>query len=306
MTTAFRRWPVPYTWIGDWLGSAVTETLLETGFLSEVHVLRLADGRTVVVKARPWEDRLAGCAQVHRHLWRAGFPCPEPIAGPARLGEFALSAEPAVAPPAADPSGRPEGVAWAGAFAALLARLVRAAPDPREVPSLAPSPPWIRWHHRDGAIWPRPDDRDADLHSVPSWHDEAAIAVRERLGRFDAPPVVGHCDFEAHNVWWRGDEPVAVHDWDSAVSEPEAVVAGVAAAMWPAGEARIGATVEESAAFLEAYQRAAGRPWTPPEVEAAWAAGLWIRLFNAKKGVLDDRDWLARAEAEERARLAGL
>ncbi|MER7003936.1 hypothetical protein ABT297_12940 [Dactylosporangium sp. NPDC000555] len=199
-----------------------------------------------------------------------------------------------------------ERMPGAETFAALLAKLIQMAPDVRETPSLRPSPPWIRWHHDDGAVWPWPDDRDADLHAVPSWHDEMATAVRGRLARFEGTPVVGHCDFESHNIWWRGDEPLAVHDWDSAVAEPEAVIVGVAAAMWPAGVATHAATLDQSAAFLDGYQRAAGRTFGPDELEAAWAAGLWIRLFNAKKAALDGLDSLDHEEAEERARLAGL
>ncbi|WP_433218795.1 hypothetical protein ACQP00_13445 [Dactylosporangium sp. CS-047395] len=291
---------IPPDEIGVWLGSPVVETVLRTGHLAVVHVLRLADGRTVVVKARAAEERLAGCAFVHRHLWRAGFPCPELIAGPTRFGELALSAE------MAELAGGAVQGPGAGEFSALLARLIRMAPRVGETPSLAPAPAWIRWYHEDGAIWPWPDDRDADLHLVASWHDAAAVEVRRALGRFVAEPVVGHCDFEAHNIWWRGDQPLAVHDWDSVVAEPEAVIVGVAAAMWPAGDGRLGATVEESAGFLDGYQRACGRAFSGDEVRAAWAAGLWIRLFNAKKWALDGLDALGQDEAEERARMAGL
>jgi hypothetical protein len=46
--------------IGAWLGSPVEETLSVSRHLSEVHVLRLADARTVVVKARPAHPRLTG------------------------------------------------------------------------------------------------------------------------------------------------------------------------------------------------------------------------------------------------------
>ncbi|MGI5243440.1 phosphotransferase [Dactylosporangium sp. CA-139066] len=287
--------------IGDWLGSPVAETLRVTGNLSRVYVVRLADGRTVVVKARPFADRLAGCAVVQHHLWSAGFPCPEPIAGPDRFGDLALNAEAAVEPPPSSSTPPPPA-----ASAALLARLIATAPRVPDTPPLTPSPPWIRWYHDEGPIWPRPDDRDADLHANKSWHDDAAEAVRARLSRFEAPPVVGHCDFESHNIWWRDGEPLAVHDWDSAVAEPEPVIVGVAAAMFPAGADRHAATVEESAEFLDAYEHASGRSWSTDERAAAWAAGLWILLFNAKKWALDGLDLLSRPEAEERARLAGL
>jgi hypothetical protein len=291
---------IPDGELGAWLGSPVAETLRVTGNLSRVHVVRLADGRTVVVKARPFHDRLVGCAHVQRHLWAAGFPCPEPIAGPSRFGDLALSAEAAVEP-GPSPSAPP-----AAAFAALLARLIAAAPPVPATPPLDPAPPWIRWYHDEGPIWPAPDDRDADLHATDSWHDDAARAVRGRLAQFAAPRVVGHCDFESHNIWWLDGEPLAVHDWDSAVAEPEAVIVGVAAAMHPAGADRYAASVEESTAFLDAYERASGRSWTADERAAAWAAGLWILLFNAKKWALDGLDLLSRPEADERARLAGL
>jgi hypothetical protein len=75
-----------------------------------------------------------------------------------------------------------------------------------------------------------------------------------------------------------------VHDWDSVIAQPETAIAGLAAAVWPAagapGEA---ATIAQSADFIACYQRAAGRRWTDREVQDAWAAGLWVRLFNAKK-----------------------
>jgi hypothetical protein len=84
--------------------------------------------------------------------------------------------------------------------------------------------------------------------------------------------VVGHADWESQNLRWDGDRPLAVHDWDSAVAQPEAVVAGLASAVWP-------------------------------------AAGLWVRAFNAKKERLEggspQLDRLAE-EVTERSSRAGL
>jgi hypothetical protein len=52
-----------------------------------------------------------------------------------------------------------------------------------------------------------------------------------------------------------------------------------------------------------------GRPWAAGERQACWAAGLWVRAFNAKKqrmaGGGPDLDRLA-AELPERAGRAGL
>ena len=69
------------------------------------------------------------------------------------------------------------------------------------------------------------------------------------------------------------------------------------------------ATLEETAAFLRAYEQARGRRWSREEREVCWAAGLWIRAYNAKKDALDGngRALLERlaSEAAERLRLAG-
>ena len=43
------------------------------------------------------------------------------------------------------------------------------------------------------------------------------------------------------------------------------------------------ASVTQSAEFIAAYQRAAGRQWTEQEVQDSWAAGLWVRAFDAKQ-----------------------
>jgi len=87
-------------------------------------------------------------------------------------------------------------------------------------------------------------------------------------------------------------------------------VAGLAAAVWPAaGGPAEAATVEQSARFLDAYEQARGRPWTADERQAGWAAGLWVRAFNAKRERLDgggpQLDRLAE-EAAERAAGAGV
>jgi hypothetical protein len=295
-------------WCRRWLGAEPVEVLFRSGYLSEVTGLRLADGRGVVVKARPPAARLRGCVAAQAALAGAGFPCPRPLAGPAPLGGLAATAEELVA------GGHllAPGDGAAGRFAALLAELVHLAPDPATLPSLAPSPPWAAWDHPDPGLWPPPDDRDGDLnaHPGPAWLDRLGAAVRDRLAGLRLAPVTGHADWESQNLRWAGGRPLAVHDWDSVVARPEAAVAGLASAVWPAaggpGEA---ATVEQSAQFLDAYERARGRPWTVDERQACWAAGLWVRAFNAKKQHLDGGgphlERLA-GEAAERSARAGI
>ena len=80
-------------WCRQWLGAEPTDVLFEQGHLSQVTGLRLADGAVVVLKVRPPSERLAACILVQRHLWAAGFPCPQPLAGPAPLGILSATAE---------------------------------------------------------------------------------------------------------------------------------------------------------------------------------------------------------------------
>lgn len=289
-------------WCDRWLGAGVGEILFEKGHLSRVVGVRLTDGRDVVVKVRPNAGRLAACADVQRALWRAGFPCPQPLVGPVTLRGYAVNAEVLV------PGGELLGVADGAvdSYAELLARLVRLAPAQGD--RLAPNPPWVAWDHGNGGVWPPPDDRDADLNAHPEsgWLDEIGRRVRLRLHRLrGVPPVVGHGDWEAQNLRWHGRVPWVVHDWDSVISAPEPVVVGLAASVWPCGTQPRAATVDESRAFIESYQRAAGRRWSTDETGASWAAGLWVYAFNAKKASLDGVSWLDPGEGERRLALAG-
>ena len=88
----------------------------------------------------------------------------------------------------------------------------------------------------------------------------------------------------------------------------EPAIAGLAAAVYPANDAGTEATVEESEAFLDAYQDARG-PFSDDEVAEAWAAGLWNRSFDAKEQSATEGEpkSLTEAEAvERRNRITGL
>lgn len=311
-------------WCGNALGSAPKRVLFRSGHLSAVLGIELDDGRRVVVKARPRDRRIEGCVAVQRHLARSGYPCPEPLAGPdvvirpdttgrpdaAGAGTTAgllATAETLIAGGGQLPSGT-----GAAPFAELLARLVAQAPAAGSVPSLAPSPPWTAWDHPGPRVWPDRDDRGHDLNQVPgpAWVDDAARQVRDRLRAREAPVRIGHGDWESQNIRWSGGAPLAVHDWDSVIAQPETAIAGLAAAVWPAaGAPDEAATVAQSADFLAVYQAAADVRWSEQDIGDAWAAGLWVRLFNAKKDAADGGGpQLARlaGEAGERMSRAGL
>ena len=272
-------------WCARRLGSAVAEVLFEAGSLSTVVGVRLADDREVVVKVRRSEPRLQAAYAVHRHVWRSGYPAPEPLVPPTPLtATETVSAEQLV-------RGGEIGGEVAGSAQALAA-LIGITASAGAVGSLAPSPSWVAW------------DRDDDLPAGPGWLDDAAERCRARLRRYQAPRVIGHADWHADNVLWSDGALFVVHDWDSVVTEPEAVIAGIAASIFTAtGAVWRAATVQESAQFLSAYVRATTRAWTPDDTEAFWAASLWTRAADAKEaGSVGD---LTEAETAERLSLAG-
>lgn len=292
-------------WCADHLGSPPRAELFRSGYLSAVIGLQLADDRSVVVKVRADSPRIAACVEVQRRMFEAGYPCPEPLAGPAPLGDGVATAEGYVPGGAVLPSA--DRSAWA--FAEAFARLIRLAPRPAEVSSLDPAPSWAAWNHAEAGLWPRPEDSDIDLNEVagPAWIDQAGCHARDRLRAGASETVIGHCDWLPGNLRWSGDDLLVVHDWDSAAADSEAVLAGFAAALYSTVSPDELATVEETERFLAAYCDARGRALSADELQRSWAAGVWTRAYDAKyqhalgKPVVS----LSEPEARERLRRAG-
>jgi hypothetical protein len=293
-------------WCRKYLAAGVAEVLFCEGYLSTVVGVVLSSGQRVVVKIRPWAERLEAAWMVHRLLFDRGFACPEPLMGLQSFGPWVASAEAMVSGGELFPlSGRS-----AAPFAEALARLIVLAPEPTELPSLDPPLPWTAPDPRESRLWPWPDDRDMDLNTVggPAWIDDAGWAARARLEQSRGRPIVGHGDWYTGNLRWNGSELHVVWDWDSVIAATEPVVVGLAAAVFPATRAGTEATMDETEVFLEAYSAARGRPFSQDEVEETWAAGLWIRSFDAKKQYATDGGprSLTEHEARERRRRAGV
>ena len=293
-------------WCERWLGSAPSDVLFETGLLSAVTGIRLADSREVVVKVRPCAPRLNAAYLVQRHVWQRGYPAPEPLVPPVPVGAAdCASAERLVG--GGDIGGRGRDDAERSAQA--LAWLLRIAPAIAEVGDLSPTPSWVAWDHEGPGLWPALEGRPESLNTVagPGWLDDAGLRARERLGRYRAPRVIGHGDWHAENVRWSGDKLLVVHDWDSVVHQPEAVVVGAAAAMFPAWDGCWQpASITESEEFLDAYLRTRSRPWAHDDIQAFWAATVWTRAVDAKEESADGPvKSLSQAEAQDRLARAG-
>ena len=136
-------------WCLRYLGVPLNRVLFRSGYLSDVVGVELSSGLRAVVKARPFEPRIAGCLQVQAALAGVGFPCPEPLTVATRVHGMTVTAETEM------PGGSPLPTeAGAAPFAALLALLIASAPAPAAVPSLMPSPPWAGWDHPGRRLWP--------------------------------------------------------------------------------------------------------------------------------------------------------
>jgi hypothetical protein len=288
-------------WCTEHLGSPPAEEIFRSGYLSAVIGLRLADGREVVVKVRPSSPRIAACVEVQRHMFRVGYPCPEPLTGATAFGEDVATAETYV------PGGAmlPRADHVARAFAEAFAWLIRLAPRPRDVSSLDPAPSWAAWNHAEKGLWPFPEDLVVNLNEVggPRWIDDAGHHARERLRAGGSEAVIGHCDWLVSNLRWSGDALLVVHDWDSMISDSEAVLAGFAAALYSTVSADELATIEDSERFLTAYSHARGREFLPGELERSWAAGVWTRAYDAKCQYAAGKPITSLSENEARERL---
>ncbi len=290
-------------WCDDQLGSEPVGTLFHSLRISTVFGLQLADGRRVVLKARPNESRIASCVAAQAQLAGTGFPCARPLTRPVAAGLLVVHAEELRSGGRMLLGESPEvAVLYAGVFARLMAALA----DVNVAPPL-PNPRWVRWDHADPGIWPAIgflDERDQG--PVPAYVGETARQVRHQLLKADLPCVLGHADFEAQNLRWHGREILAVHDWDSLAWQPEAALAGAASGGFSTSGQPMLVPVESSEAFLAAYQESRGRLFTAIEQSIAWAASLWPAAHNARWEALHGQRPLSsnalKAQVTERLR----
>lgn len=259
-------------WCLDHLGSRPAEVLFHRQSMSAVFGLRLADGAEVVVKARGDDGRAVACLRAQAWLAESGFPCARPLTPVVGAGGLDVQAEEFRPGGEVLPGDAPAVAArYAEVFAwsmAVLADLVGTPP--------LPNPRWVRWDHTEPGLWPSIkalDEKDQRL--VPDYVVEIADRARRRMLATELPRVLGHADFEAHNLHWLDGQVRTVHDWDSLAWQPEAALVGAASAVFPKmGPARL-PPIESTEAFLVAYQEARGRAFSEEESQIAWAAGLW-------------------------------
>ncbi|MGH2450807.1 MAG: hypothetical protein ACRDGE_05985 [Candidatus Limnocylindria bacterium] len=176
--------------------------------------------------------------------------------------------------------------------------------------TLEPAPYWMQPDHHLDAVWSPDPSVDLNAHDGPAWLDDLGKRARARLARCRLPSVIGHADSESQNLRWSGRKLHVAHDWDSLVRRPEAWVAGMTSLIFPStGSDNEAATIAESERFLAAYESERGRKFDEEQSEVAWAAGLWIGAWKAKKALVLAKGGAAvedlRSQAEERLYRAG-
>ncbi|WP_219467263.1 phosphotransferase [Nonomuraea rhizosphaerae] len=298
-------------WCLEQLGSRPVDVLFRHQSMSAVFGLRLAGGTDVVVKVRDDNDggRVGSCVSAQARLAESGFPCARPLTPVVGVGSLAVHAE-EFRPGGEVLRGDAPGVAvrYAEVFARLMIALAEltvlaestvlteptaqsrstvptqpTAPTALIVTPPLPNPRWVRWDHTDPGLWPSIESLDnKDQSLVPAYVSDTADRARRRILAADLPSVLGHADFEAHNLRWHDHQVQTVHDWDSLAWQPEAALVGAASAVFPKlGPATL-PPVESTEAFLAAYQDARGRPFTAEEQQVAWAAGLWSAAHDVR------------------------
>lgn len=271
-------------WVRERLGSGIASVVFRAGRIEAVWAVVLDDGRTVVVKAhrRPVDLVAAGAAvDAQRALVAAGYPSPEPLAGPEEVDGRVLSAETLMA--GAAPDAREPGVRRL--LAEGLARHVDVLRARLDLVARAGSgPSWCRYQ---GGPWPEPHDTLVDLDAhVPGfeWLDVFGRRAADQVLREREPEkvVVGHADWYAGNTMVSGGRLVGAVDWEL-VADTEPVLAGFAAASYASSATAGGglSTPDEAAAFVRDYEAVRGT-FSERERRAAAGACAWILAFNAR------------------------
>jgi hypothetical protein len=270
------------------LGSPAAEILFRFANVGAVFGVRLQDGRHVVVKAhqpRETARRLAAVHEVQRTLWRAGFPCPEPLAGPVRFGEGLATVERLLDAGERRDAHHP---AYRRLIAEALAWQLELAGDAHDADALAGG--WSL--HDSPTLWPAqahaPQFDLAATADGAQWIDAIAMRAREQAAGHDddEPPVAGHSDWSARHVRFSGRRISAVYDWDSLKLASEAAIVGNAAVTFPTTFDRPGIrrapTPEEARAFVDDYSRARAEPLTRAQRTQIAACATLLAAYTAR------------------------
>ena len=266
------------------LGGDLSQILFRSGRIAAVYGAALHDGRQVAVKVHrrvadlAYLSAAAGC---QRRLADMGYPCPEPLDGPATTDGLTAVVETLCSDGQPGNSHEPNTRrAMAHALFEQLQLLRGTAID-----SLIAGAP--AWAHYERGPWPQPHDPIFDFTTTPrafTWLDEVARRAADVLNQAGPPDSVAHADWTCGNLRFHHGQVSCSYDWDSLAAAPEAVLVGLAAGCFTEGSSA-GATTPTTAevtGFLGDYEQVRSHPFSDAEQRTAAAAVTWVLAYNAR------------------------
>jgi hypothetical protein len=268
--------------------------------------LLLMDNRRVVVKVHRLDlvrEGLDGIRTVQRALAERGFPAPTPIGSPQAMGHGIAAAEEMLT---AGDKVNPHDASVRRVLAAGLFQFVEAATPMLGIVQLPLANPFGL---PDDQLWPTPHDLRFDF-SLPGaeWIDELAKDARSVLDpSADEPMVIGHADWRIENLRMDRSAVVAIFDWDSVCTCPEAVLVGAASVHfttdWSEPSTDPFPSPDESSAFVNEYEEARGRRFASRDRELVDAAQIYRLAYGAR---CDHSDALLGIFPDDESRFASL
>jgi len=248
--------------------------------------VRLVDGRRVVLKIHQPSrslDFLKAVGQVQHYLVDHGYPCTKPLLNPRPLAYGTATVEEfvdeGVYHQAHDPAIR-------RSMAEMLAWLIKLTWIPETIPGLQPTALDLRLP--TGVLWPTPHSKLFDFEATAAgaeWIDEIARQAQETKLRGAGQLVLGHVDWSVKHFRYAGERVRVIYDWDSLALEKEPIIVGHASANFTYTEFFGGPrlpTYEESRAFIDEYEVARGKPFTPDEYQTLKAAQIYEHAYSAR------------------------
>jgi hypothetical protein len=221
------------------LGGDLAHILFRSGRIAAVYGAALHDGRHVAVKVHRRVADLAylsAAAACQRRLADMGYPCPEPLDGPATTDGLTALVETLCSDGQPGNSHEPNTRrAMAHALFAQLELLRGAAVDSL----VAGAPAWAHYEH---GPWPQPHDPIFDFTTTPpafTWLDDLARRAAGVLQQASPPDSVAHADWTCGNLRFHHGQVSCSYDWDSLAAAPEAVLVGLAAGSFTEGTAPV-------------------------------------------------------------------
>jgi hypothetical protein len=248
--------------------------------------LCLRSDQLVVLKAYQarWSEPFLGAVQtIQADAAAAGFPCARP-----RLAPTALPGRPNLAVVESwwpDPGMRALRSAQARRVSASgLAAQIRLGADVGAPAALLGHP----LESTGGNLYPQPHSPLFNFEATADgaeWIDDLARLAARLRGTDPTPPVVAHMDWSARNIRLGDEELLAVYDWDSVALVPETTAVGQAAATWCVTAEPDGwefPLSDEIVAYVEEFEAAAGRRFSPAQWRAAGGAAAWVLAYTAR------------------------